>query len=65
MKHLIVRSKAQVEGFVVQGRTQKKHFGSVVGDKTYNYCKKRDTSYLNVISCRIRIRELLSRKGSN
>ena len=56
MKHLVVRSEAQVEGLVVQWRTHKKNFGSVVGYKSCNYCKKNG---------RIRIRELLNRKGSN
>ena len=41
MKHLVVRSKAEAKGLVVQGRTHKKNFGGVVGDKTYNYCKKK------------------------
>ena len=41
MKHLVVRSKSQVEGLVVQGRTHKKNFGGVEGDKTCNYYKKK------------------------
>ena len=40
MKHLVVRSEAQAKGLVVKGRTHKKNFSGVVGDKTCNYCKK-------------------------
>ena len=38
MKHLMVISEAQAEGFFIQG---KKNFGGIVGDKTSNYCKKK------------------------
>ena len=65
MKHLVVRSKSQVEGLVVQGRTHKKNFGGVERDKTCNYYKKNRHIIFNVISCRIRIREILNKKGSN
>ena len=41
IKHLMVRSEAQAEGLVVKGRTHKKDFGGVVGDKTCNYYKKK------------------------
>ena len=34
MKHLVVRSEAQAEGFVIQGKTHKKNFGGGVGNKT-------------------------------
>ena len=40
MKHLVVRYESQANGFVFQGRTRKKNFGAIVGDKTSNYCKK-------------------------
>ena len=46
MKHPVVRSKAQAESLVVQGRTRKKNFGGVVGDKTCNYCTKKGTLHI-------------------
>ena len=41
MKHLVIRSEAQAEGLIGKGRTHKKNFGGVVGDKTCNYYKKK------------------------
>ena len=41
MKHLMVRSKAQVQGFVVQGRHIRRILVVLWGTKTCNYCKKK------------------------
>ena len=65
MKHLVIRSEAQVEGLVVQGRIHKKNFSGVVGDKTFNYSKKKGHIISKSYKLHIRIREILNRKGSN
>ena len=46
IKHLMVRTEAQAEGLVVQEMTHKKNFDGVMGDKTNNYCKKKEAHHI-------------------
>ena len=66
MKHLVVGSEAQEKSLTLfKGGHIRRILVVLWETRPSTIARKRGTSYLNVISCRIRIRELLNKKGSN